>query len=182
MKRAAAKVANAIADALENPRTLKVKGEDSYIEFSADTRLIDVSTLQEWLIELRSPQKRRAPTKSMIERKEHRASVKELDDLFRAVIRKRDGGLCRRCKGARHIQVAHIFSRRFKRIRWTKENAMLLCAGCHLWQHHNPIEGGRFFEEQLGTRNYLRIAGLKNARGKAPDHRLVKIHLEKELG
>lgn len=176
VKRAAAKVAREIADILDGKPalTLGVSPDNCF--------LIPYPYLRRWMLELAPPQKRRAPTKSQIERKEHRASVKELDDLFRAVIRKRDGMRCRRCKGERHVQVAHVFSRRFHRLRWTTSNAMLLCAGCHLWQHHNPVEGGKFFEEQLGTRAYLGLAALKNARGKAPDHRLVKIHLEKELG
>lgn len=169
VKRAAAKVAREIAEILEQSDM-------------ADSIWSIQPRLQSWLVALNPPRPRRAPTKSMVERKAHRASVKELDDLFRAVIRKRDGMRCRRCKGERHVQVAHIFSRRFHRLRWDPLNAMLLCAGCHLWQHHHPVEGGRFFEEQLGTRNYLRIAGLKNAHGRAPDHRLVKLHLEKELG
>lgn len=173
MKRAAAKVAREIADAIE---------EKPLPGFLPDYAPVTRDDLQRWLLLLAPPQRRRAPTKSHVERKAHRASVKELDDLYRAVIRKRDGMRCRRCKKDRGVQVHHIFSRRFHKLRWTPTNGLLLCGGCHLWAHQGSIEQGRWFEEQIGTREYLRLAALKNSYGKAPDHRLVKIHLEKELG
>ena len=166
MKRAALRVAKQIATLLEG------KG---------DTRHVPKEVLQEWFLTLNPPRKRKAPTKSSLERKANRATVKQLDDLFRELIRKRDGMRCRRCKKETQLQVAHIFSRRFHRLRWTSQNALLLCAGCHLFCHHHPIEGGKFFEETIGPREYLRLAALKSAYGKPPDHRFIKILLEKEL-
>ena len=82
--------------------------------------------------------------------KPHPPSTKMLDALCRLVVLARDGHRCRRCGATNRLQWCHIYSRRYQSLRWHTLNSMMLCAGCHLWQHHNPIEGGRFFESELG--------------------------------
>jgi len=64
----------------------------------------------------------------------------KLDKLFSEKIR--SIGYCERCGLAdkSKLQCSHIYSRSYLRLRWVKENATCLCAGCHLWWHKNPIE------------------------------------------
>lgn len=62
-----------------------------------------------------------------------------LDAAARAEVFERDGGICIRCSNSeRAVQWAHVLSRRHLCLRWNPENAMTLCAGCHLFWHHEP--------------------------------------------
>jgi len=69
-------------------------------------------------------------------------SDKVLDDLQRKVIYLMSGGYCKRCKkhvGVEYIEVAHMFRRRRKTVRWDMRNVYPLCKndirtgkkGCH---------------------------------------------------
>lgn len=52
-------------------------------------------------------------------------------------------GKCERCgrgKNEVQLQTAHIYSRRYKHLRWELENLLCLCSGCHFWWHQNPAE------------------------------------------
>lgn len=106
----------------------------------------------------------------------------ELDKLCRTVVFYRDGGACRKCgKTTGQLHWAHIYSRRFLSVRWNELNSMVLCAGCHLFCHHNPIEGGEFFKAELGEQIYNGLRTLRNA-GLAPNRMAIKLHLTKLLG
>lgn len=62
-----------------------------------------------------------------------------LDDLARQEVFERDEHICVRCRNPeRAVQWAHVLSRRHLCLRWNAENAMTLCAGCHLFWHHEP--------------------------------------------
>lgn len=64
---------------------------------------------------------------------------KKMDKLFAEKVRKI--GFCQRCGKTSNLQCAHIYSRKNLCIRWNMENAVCLCAGCHLfWAHQEPIE------------------------------------------
>ena len=166
MKRAHSQVCREMAEALEQLNA------DPYERFVTRTML------QRWLLLLAPPKKKRPRPSAGVTKR--RVTMRECDAMFRDLIRARDG-CCRKCGGSSHLQVAHIFSRRFLRIRHHKTNALLLCAKDHLWAHHNPIEAGRFFQEQIGTDSYLMLSGLKTAIGRNPDLSLVKRKLEQEL-
>lgn len=77
--------------------------------------------------------------------------IKKLDKVFSQIIRSK--GFCEHCGVSdRTLQCAHIYSRRHKNIRWDKENALCLCAGCHLfWWHHEPAEAIRW---AMGIRDF----------------------------
>ena len=65
--------------------------------------------------------------------------IRELDAQARAEVFERDGGVCIRCRNtSRPVQWAHVLSRRHVCLRWVPDNAMSLCAGCHLFWHHEP--------------------------------------------
>lgn len=64
--------------------------------------------------------------------------VRELDAIARQEVMQRDGERCIRCGSIGNLQWAHVLSRRHKSMRWNPDNAMCLCAGCHLHWHHEP--------------------------------------------
>lgn len=69
--------------------------------------------------------------------------ITKLDKLFSQKVRSK--GFCERCGKESNLQCAHIYSRRNKRLRWDFENALCLCAGCHLyWWHLEPAEAVRW--------------------------------------
>jgi len=64
---------------------------------------------------------------------------KKMDKLFAEKVR--EMGFCQRCGKTSNLQCAHIYSRKNLSIRWDFENAVCLCAGCHLfWAHQEPVE------------------------------------------
>jgi 5-methylcytosine-specific restriction endonuclease McrA len=75
------------------------------------------------------------------------------------LVLKRDGYRCRRCGKDHNLQWCHIYSRRYITLRWNPDNALTLCSGCHLWQHHNPLDAGVWVEKTIGegTANWLRL-------------------------
>lgn len=64
--------------------------------------------------------------------------IAALDKDARQQVFERDGHKCIRCSSTSLTQWAHVFSRRHPCIRWEPDNAMTLCAGCHLFWHHEP--------------------------------------------
>ena len=82
-----------------------------------------------------------------------KAEIRKLDKLFSQLIRSK--GYCEKC-GARNdtLQCCHIFSRSKRSVRWTKLNALCLCAKCHWWAHLNPILFTEFVRQHLGKTRY----------------------------
>lgn len=79
------------------------------------------------------------------------------DILFSQYIRRRDGK-CQRCGSMERLQCAHIVSRAYLTIRWDPRNAMALCAGCHMYFTHHPIEWEMWVDDKFGEEYLL---GLK---------------------
>lgn len=104
--------------------------------------------------------------------------VKRLDALCRELTFKRDGNLCQHCGRGSHIQWCHIRSRRYHTTRWRLQNVLTLCAGCHLWGHHNPHEFIAWFNEKYPDRaNLLKLW----SRGGKVDMAGTRLWLEQEL-
>jgi len=83
--------------------------------------------------------------------------IKELDNEARQAVFERDGHVCVRCRDkSRAVTWAHIFSRRHKNLRWTLDNALSLCAGCHMFWHHEPILATDWFRKNWPER-YSRL-------------------------
>ena len=65
--------------------------------------------------------------------------IKALDAAARQIVFERDGHRCVRCNSPdRDVQWAHILSRRHLCTRWNPDNALALCAGCHMFWHNEP--------------------------------------------
>lgn len=107
-------------------------------------------------------------------------SVKQLDDLCREAVRKRDKK-CRRCGRTTNLQVAHFFSRRNRAVRWDLDNVFLLCGGCHFpWAHQNPFEFSEFVRKELGDKVFQRFVLRATAVSKV-DLQMVGLYLTQEL-
>lgn len=74
------------------------------------------------------------------------------DTLFSQKVRA--AGRCARCGAADRLQCAHIVSRRYLCTRWDKDNAICLCAGCHMYFTHRPLEWEEWITSRIGTANY----------------------------
>lgn len=79
----------------------------------------------------------------------HSQLVKRADAIFGALVR--SVGFCEsgRTKHAGPLQCAHGFSRRYEATRWTRANAWCLCAGCHVYYTHRPLEWDEWMRVRL---------------------------------
>lgn len=92
--------------------------------------------------------------------------VNELDSAARRAVFERDGNVCVRCRDVtRNVQWCHIFSRRHKNLRWESDNALTMCAGCHMFWHGNPVLAVEWFRKTWPER-YERILAMFNEGGK----------------
>lgn len=83
-------------------------------------------------------------------RKAKRSTQKnKCDRLFSLRIRARDK-VCQKCGTPNLLQCAHIFSRGYHSVRWDDRNAIALCAGCHKFYTHHPIEWEDFIVARIG--------------------------------
>lgn len=107
------------------------------------------------------------------------ALKKKADTLFSLYIRARDG-MCQRCGSSDRLQCAHGFSRRYLGTRWDEENAWALCAGCHVYWTHRPLEWDETMLLWLGVDRYaaLRKRALTITQ---PDYDLVIAELTEKL-
>lgn len=79
----------------------------------------------------------------------------KLDRIFSLYIRERDGWRCRRCNKqyqppTASLQCAHIMGRRNKGTRWLPDNAIALCAGCHIHFTGQPVEFYDWLKCEIG--------------------------------
>ena len=65
--------------------------------------------------------------------------LRRADEAFSRYVRQRDGR-CVVCKSTARLQCAHIISRRYRGTRWNPANAVCLCASCHVYYEHRPLE------------------------------------------
>jgi len=112
-----------------------------------------------------------------ISKKEVKA--KDLDRLCREVVFARDGHRCVKTGRTTNLQWSHVYSRRYKSLRWHPDNSLTLNAGAHLEWHHKPLESSRWFEQTYPERA-TRLRALAGVMCKV-DMQLTKLHLEQEL-
>ena len=105
---------------------------------------------------------------------------KELDALCRKLVFLRDGNRCVKTGSTHNLQWAHIFSRRFKSLRWDEDNSMCLSAGAHLWWHHQPLEAAKWFTEKYPERA-KRLEMLRLISQSKIDRTIIKLRLEAEI-
>jgi len=85
-----------------------------------------------------------------------RGLTRKLDKAFSNKVRSR--GYCVRCRKVDNLQCCHIISRSHRATRWHFDNALCLCADCHMnFAHKNPLLFNDFVEEYLGRERYSQL-------------------------
>lgn len=73
------------------------------------------------------------------------------DKWFSDVVRKKANHVCESCGiSGVTMDCAHIYGRRAKSVRWSLDNAVSLCRGCHRKFTENPIDFTHWLNEYLG--------------------------------
>ena len=91
-----------------------------------------------------------------MKRKSRTALRNKADRLFSLAIRNRDG-CCRACGGSYRLQCAHIVSRRYGATRWCVDNAVALCARCHMKYTHDPLGWDDWVDERFGPGRLVQL-------------------------
>lgn len=84
-------------------------------------------------------------------------AVAECDRLFSLAVR--SVGRCE-VEGRAHmgsLQCAHGFSRSYKAVRWDRRQCFSLCAGCHTYFTHHPIEWDLWMLDRMGVELYAEV-------------------------
>ena len=74
-----------------------------------------------------------------------------------------------------HLQACHIYGRRMKVLRWSLDNLITGCPGCHRRWTENPLEFNDFLEMYLGEGH------MQLLREKAQAHMKTNAKLRKEI-
>jgi len=114
--------------------------------------------------------------------------IDRADKLFSEYIRLRDNFQCQKCgrffPEGKGLQCSHYWSRSHENTRFDGENAIAVCAGCHLFFHGNPGDYYQFMINRLGKEKYdklqLRSNAFKKKRDRVLEIERIKI-LIKEL-
>jgi len=61
---------------------------------------------------------------------------RKLDALWSQAVKAKAGYKCERCLKTRYLNSHHLFSRRYKGLRYDINNGFCLCAGCHIQIAH----------------------------------------------
>ena len=122
-------------------------------------------------------------------------SDRVLDDLCRDLTFARDRCTCLKCGFActvithrpdgspvyHGIQWAHVTTRGVKILRWDQDNVMTLCAGCHLWWHHYPLEAAAWFRERFPERAERITFKCQTIRIRTLDRAAIRLALQTDL-
>ena len=73
----------------------------------------------------------------------------QADIWFSKVVRARDQW-CMSCGRTESLQAMHIVGRRNKAVRWSLDNAVTGCAGCHRYYTENPLAFHDWLRTLLG--------------------------------
>ena len=85
--------------------------------------------------------------------------TKKADALWSECVKIRDNFTCRYCWKTTHLNSHHLFTRARKSTRWSIDNWITLCSGCHTLSskfsaHQTPFEFFEWLEKQEG-REYI---------------------------
>jgi len=83
--------------------------------------------------------------------------IKQLDELTKEIIKKRDNYACQKCgKKVEGINChwSHIIPvSRSLRLRWDFQNSMVKCFHCHInWWHKHPLAAANWFKKNFPKR------------------------------
>lgn len=186
MKRATAQVCRTLADVRDAIKKRHGNEVHTCLEFggtcdycAAETEWL--AALDQCLLLLSPPKKKRPRDVPRGAKARRQPSVPQLDALCREVVFLRDKGACRVCGRTDGLMDwAHVYSRRFRIVRWDLDNSMVLCRKHHMWWHDSPIEAIEWWREHVGNKALLLDLKKRAGRAKPGARLLVKAHLEQE--
>jgi len=131
---------------------------------------------------------RRTTTKKAMKKKPPKDQV--LDGLVRIYIRKISGGYCKRCRqyvGVDNIEVAHIYRRHRKTVRWDLRNVYPLCKdnpatgkrGCHSIIDNDPLKLVSFLYDVLPKEEIEDLERIANMTLK--EYPIDRVEIKKQL-
>lgn len=138
----------------------------------------------------RSPLVRRLGLKDRTQQK--------LDEMFSQYVRRRAmsrAGGCERCGAQKHdiekedgsifpawkqLQCSHFWGRNKKLVRFDEMNACGLCAACHMYLEHHPLEHVEFFRNLIGEREFDLLTARASVVGR-PDVNGIHMYLLEKL-
>ena len=103
------------------------------------------------------------------------------DALFSELVRERANWTCEGCGKAserRFLQCAHIFGRRHRTTRFSPQNALCLCFGCHRHFTENPVEFANWCAEKFGKKEMERLGRLSKVVAAFKKHTLAEIQVD----
>jgi len=111
-----------------------------------------------------------------------------LDKLFSEFIRRRAiervGG-CERClvgkTDYKQLQCSHFHGRAKKSVRWDEDNAVGLCAGCHMYLTSQPKEHFEWFKNYLGEDKLDLLSSRVRITHPKPDIELLTIYYKEKI-
>ena len=110
-------------------------------------------------------------------------SDKVLDDLVRKYIRLISGGYCKKCHKYKDIQVAHMYKRGRKTVRWDLRNVYPLCIDCHVLVDNDMLEKTSFMYDVLSMQDIetLQILANKTLKDYPIDREQIKADLKEKI-
>ena len=104
------------------------------------------------------------------------------DRLFRKVILKERPEICDWCKHEKPCDVSHILDKgRYRKMRYVKDNVLLLCRHCHQRWHDNPLDANKFLEELKGAEYYQSLKVQDRLTMYTPDLKMLALVFKQEL-
>lgn len=82
-----------------------------------------------------------------------RGLTRKLDKIVSEIVRAR--GYCAWCKKTEGLECCHIFSRKYRSVRWDMDNLVCLCHSHHFYSHSNPLLFAEFIKDYLGKDKYI---------------------------
>lgn len=89
-----------------------------------------------------------------------KSQTAQADKLFSLIVRSHGRCQSNRPTHLGNLQCAHGFSRRYRNVRWNFNNAWCLCAGCHTFFTHRPIEWDVWMLDTMGVELYTEVRSL----------------------
>ena len=115
-----------------------------------------------------------------------KSDISKLDKMFSEFIRKRAmqrAGGCERCLSQKsdykQLQCSHVIGRNNRKVRWDEDNAFGLCAGCHMYLEHHPLEHQQLALDKLGQDKIDLLWARSHVRGKVDIAGLILYYTQK---
>ena len=85
--------------------------------------------------------------------------------MFSLCVRERSDWTCEKCRTkfeerAQNLHCSHLYSRRYRSIRWHPLGAVAHCFSCHMWFGSNPIEAAEWVRLYLGESKFDELRSL----------------------